>query len=366
MKDVTPVRPIIDLHLDLAWCALQWDRDLTLPLDAMRAREAHMTDHRGRGRATISLPELRRGGVAVCLATVLSRAKPESRLAAGFTRRALDHENQLHASAVGVAQAEYYRLLAEAGEVTPIRTASELAAHMTAWRANPNGPVGLILAMEGADPIVSPSQAGEWFARGLRCVGLAHYGPHPYATGTGFNGPITPAGRQLLAEFERLGMIVDLTHCAEPGFFETLDGFGGRVLASHNMCRALVPGDRQFSDDQLRALIGRDAIIGMAFDAWMLLPGYKAGETPRESTSFANVADHVDHICQLAGNTRHVSIGSDLDGGYGNEQTPREMDTIADLQRLADVLRTRGYSDADCDAIFSGNALRFLAEALPA
>ena len=161
-------------------------------------------------------------------------------------------------------------------------------------------------------------------------------------------------------------MIVDLTHCAEPGFFEVLDRFAGPVHASHNMCRALVPGDRQFSDEQIRALIERDAVIGMALDAWMLLPRLEASARRRtEVVSLANVADHVDHVCQIAGNAQHVGIGSDLDGGFGTEQTPRDLDTIADLQKLDGILDRRGYSDADIDAIFHGNWLRFFTEHLP-
>ena len=359
------MRSIIDCHLDLAWNALQWDRDITLPLKEVRSAEAGMTDHPARGRATVSLPEMRRANICVCLATVLSRAKPHSRHRTGFTRRDLDYENQLIASAVGVAQIEYYRLLEQSGQITVLRTASEMKSHMHQCATEPHVPIGVIIAMEGADPIVRPGQASEWWDRGLRCVGIAHYGQHPYAAGTGIQGPITAIGRSLLAEFERLGMILDLTHCAEPGFYEALSLFNGRVLASHNMCRSLVPGDRQFCDKQIRALISRDAIIGMAFDAWMLLPGYKVGETPRDATPLSNVADHVEHICHLAGNIRHVAIGSDLDGGYGNEQTPSEMDSIADIHKLAEILRDRGFSDADCDAIFYGNSLRFFSEALP-
>ncbi|MGB7158665.1 MAG: membrane dipeptidase [Tepidisphaeraceae bacterium] len=359
------MRPIIDTHLDLSWNAIQWDRDLTRPLAEMNAAEAEMTDHRARGRATVSLPEMRRGNVAVCLATVLSRAKPASRRATGFTRRDLDFPDQTIASAVGAAQVEYYRLLAQRGEITLISTAPAFREHVRRWVESPGGPIGVVIAMEGADPIVNPQQAQAWWDRGLRCVGLAHYGPHPYAFGTGSAGPVTPAGRELLKEFERLGMIVDLTHCAEPGFFETLECFSGRVLASHNMCRAIAPGDRQFSDDQLRALIERDAIIGMAFDSWMLVPNYKAGQMPRDATTLADVANHVQHIADLAGNVRNIAIGTDLDGGYGTEQTPLELVTIADVQRLADVLKSRGFSDADCDAIFYGNSLRFFTEALP-
>jgi membrane dipeptidase len=158
---------------------------------------------------------------------------------------------------------------------------------------------------------------------------------------------------------------VDLTHCAEPGFFEALDRFAGPVHASHNMCRALVPGDRQFSDDQIRALIDRGAVIGMALDAWMLHPGWKVGETSSEAVSLQAVADHVDHVCHLAGNARHVGIGSDLDGGFGTEQVPRDLGSIAGLQKLDGILKARGYADADIDAIFHGNWLRFFTENLP-
>ena len=132
------------------------------------------------------------------------------------------------------------------------------------------------------------------------------------------------------------------------------------------MCRALVPGDRQYSDEQIRRLIERDAVIGMALDAWMLHPGWVAGQTSCEAVSIEAVADHVDHVCQLAGNTRHVGIGSDLDGGFGHEQCPRELKSITDLHKLEAVLAGRGYGNADIDAIFFGNWLRFFGEALPA
>jgi membrane dipeptidase len=361
------VRPIVDAHLDLAWNALHWNRELTRPLADVRAAERDMTDHRARGRATVTLPEMRRAQVALCLATILVRAKPQVCPPTGYDRRSLDFRTQTQASAVGRGQLAYYDLLEQQGHVRVIRSARELGEHWKTWSASPDEtPVGVIVAMEGADPIVTPAQARDWFTRGLRSVGLAHYGPSAYAVGTGTEGPLTPAGIELLMEFERLGVIVDLTHCSEPGFFEVLDRFGGRVHASHNMCRVLVPGDRQFSDEQLRRLIARDAVIGMAFDAWMLHPGWVGGQTSREVVSIEVVADHVDHVCQLAGSARHVGIGSDLDGGFGNEQVPREMDSIVEIHLLEDIFARRGYSAADVDGIFFGNWLRFLTEALPA
>jgi membrane dipeptidase len=219
--------------------------------------------------------------------------------------------------------------------------------------------------MEGADPIVSPAQAEKWFAAGLRCVGLAHYGPSAYAVGTGDAGPLTPAGVELLREFERLGMIVDLTHSSDPSFFGALDEFAGPVFASHNNCRALVPGDRQYSDEQIRLLIERQAVIGVACDAWMLAPGYQRGVTPRESITLNHLADQIDHIAQISGNANHVAIGSDLDGGFGTEQVPAEIDTIADLQKLIPILQSRGYDESDVENIFHGNWVRFFRQHLP-
>jgi len=356
-------RPIIDAHLDLAWSGIFWNRDLTRSLEDVRQAEKHMEDHRARGRGTVTLPEMRRANLRLCLGTVLVRSKPDVAPATGSARHDLDFRNQTIASAVGHAHVQYYRELERAGEIRFIRNQSDLQSH---WNSPPEEKrIGLILAMEGADPIISPERAQEWWDMGLRCVGLSHYGQGPYGMGTGHRGSITEQGRLLLKEFQRLGMIIDLTHSAEPGFFEILDQFDGRVLASHNMCRELVPGDRQFSDDQIRRLIERDAVIGMAFDAWMLYPGWVIHHTDPAVVGVKAAADHIDHICQLAGSARHVGIGSDLDGGFGTEQTPDDMDSIADLHRLEDILSQRGYSQDDIDAIFYGNWLRFFSQALP-
>jgi membrane dipeptidase len=358
-----PPRLIIDSHLDLAWNALQWNRDITETLEQLNAREKAMTDRRSRERATVSLPELRKGGLAVVLGTILARAKREVMPTEGFNRINVDFATQDIASAQGQGQLAYYRLLERRHEIRFIRNVSELDAHWRQWQQT--DPVGIILAMEGADPIVEPSHAQWWWDQGLRVVGLAHYGKSHYAVGTGDAGPLTEKGIVLLREFERLGMILDLTHSSDPSFFQALDVFSGPVLASHNNCRVLCPGDRQYSDEQIRRLIARDAVIGVVFDAWMLYPGWEVGKTSRDAVSLDAILNNIDHICQLAGNTRHVAIGTDLDGGFGNEQIPSGMETIADLQKLAPMLSSRGYSDQQIDAIFHGNWLRFFREHLP-
>jgi membrane dipeptidase len=162
---------------------------------------------------------------------------------------------------------------------------------------------------------------------------------------------------------EEAGVVLDVTHLADESFWEAVEFFKGPVLASHNNCRALVPGDRQFADDQIRCLVERGSVIGVAFDAWMLYPGWVRGKTPNSVVGLEAVIKQIDHICQLAGNSLHVGIGSDLDGGFGTEQSPRDLDTIADLQKTPGLLRTRGYQEADVEAIMHGNWLRFLRRA---
>jgi membrane dipeptidase len=145
-----------------------------------------------------------------------------------------------------------------------------------------------------------------------------------------------------------------------------MDVYAGPVIASHHNCRALVPGQRQLTDEQIKTLISRSAVIGTAFDAWMLYPGWKRGVTDPKLVKMQDAADHVDHVCQLAGSARHCAIGSDLDGGFGTEQTPGDLDTIADLHKLESILASRGYSSADIDGIFFGNWLRFFTASFPA
>jgi membrane dipeptidase len=371
------IRPIIDAHLDLSWSALSFNRDLMLEVADIRKLEQGMTDHPARGGNTLTFPELRRAGVRICVATLLARGGPEQIWQPGYKRTDLDYVNQTHACAIAQGQLAYYKLLEKQGVLRFIRTAEELASHWklgeshaavpsdTGWQPVPWEPLGIILSMEGADPIVSPGQVQEWWDAGLRAVGPAHYGRSHYAYGTAVEGPLSPGGRELLKEFERVGMILDVTHLCDRSMAEALDLFGGRVLASHHNCRALVPGDRQLTDEQIVRLIKRDAVIGAALDAWMLYPNWIRGQTRPQVVGLTAVADHIDHVCQLAGSARHSAIGSDLDGGFGIEQTPRDLNTIADLQKLAGILIERGFSDADVDLIFYGNWLRFFGEALP-
>ena len=349
------MRLIFDGHLDLALFALAENRDQTEELATMNAREFGLNDAPNRGHAAVSLPEMRRARVAMCQSTVAVRANREAR---PTSRLDLDFGTQAIAYAAAQGQLAYYRMLEEQGEVTLIRTATELDAHWQRWenQTDVDLPVGIMVSMECADPVVEPAQAEAWWADGVRSVMLAHFGPSHYAAGTLAHGPLTEKGRAILREFERLGMILDLTHLSEESFYDAYERFSGPVIASHTNCRALVPGDRQFTDEQIRMMIARDGVIGEALDAWMLVPGWIHGESDPKMVSLTAVVDHIDHICQLAGNTRHAAIGTDTGG---TNHMPGDFLTTVDLHKMDTMLRERGYSDKDVDNIFHENWLRY-------
>jgi membrane dipeptidase len=349
---------IMDAHLDLAMNAIEWNRDLTRPIEEIRGRERKQTDRPDRARGTVSFPEMRRGRVGLCVATQIARYVAIDNPLSGW------HSPE-QAWAMTQGQLAWYRAMEERGEMVQIRDAAGLDQHLARWsNGATDAPIGYVLSLEGADSIVTLQHLERAYGQGLRAIGPAHYGPGVYAQGTNASGGIGAPGRELLREMERLGIILDATHLCDDSFREALDHFKGPVWASHSNCRALVPHNRQWSDEQIRELIDRGAVIGAAFDAWMLAPGWVRGETTPEEAgvTLETVVNHIDHICQLAGNARHCGIGSDLDGAFGREQCPADVHTIADLARLPELLAARGYSAEDVEGIAHGNFVRFLRE----
>jgi membrane dipeptidase len=352
---------IIDAHLDLAWNALQWNRNIQQSVYTIRTQESHLTGA-GRGQGTVAFPEMRKGQVALCFATLLARST-------GHVVPNLDYSSSLQAYAAAQGQLAYYCALNESGDVHIITRLSELDEHITAWEqwekdtTLPQPMIGLVISMESADPILKPDQLSTWREAGVRIIGPAHYGPGRYAGGTSTELGLTPDGLALLREMERHRIILDLTHLSDEAFWQALKNFNGVVLASHNNCRSLVPHQRQFNDEQIRAIIARNGVIGVAFDNWMIRPNWVRGARENPHVTLAHVTDHIDHICQLAGSSQHVAIGSDLDGGFGREQSLADLDTIADLQDMIPILTQRGYTETDISSIMHGNWLRLLRSA---
>lgn len=357
---------IADAHLDLAWNALTYERDLQLPVHVIRQIEAPMTG-KSRAMSTVALPDMRRGRVFLSVATLLARAS-------GRPTPGIEYGSVAQAHAVAKGQLAYYRALERQGDVRVIETAEQLDRHVAEWLAwdppplsgeGESPPLGFVLSMEGADPITVPDELAHWHELGLRLLGPAHYGPNRYAGGTGTALGVTDGiGPALLREMRRLGIALDCTHLSDEAFWEAVRIYDGPLLASHQNCRALASLQRQFTDEQIKLIIERGGVLGASFDIVMVRDGWQWAAmnnlTESNPVLMREVVDHIDHVCQLAGNADHAGIGSDLDGGFGREQSPRDLDTIADLQKLAGLLAERGYSPDDVEKIMFRNWVRFL------
>ena len=353
---------IFDAHLDLAMNAIEWNRDLTRPLNEIRQREMHMKDKPDRGRGTVCLPELRKAKIGLVVATQLSRFTPPGSSLPGW------HSPQ-QAWAMTQAQLAWYREMEAIGEMIQITNLEKLNAHLALWNdtniADETKPIGYILSLEGADSLVDISYLHRAYEYGLRAVGLSHFGPGRYAPGTKMEGGLTPLGKALLKEMNQLNLILDTTHLTDEGFDQALDLYQGPVWTSHQNVRKIVPNQRQLTDDQISRLIERGAVIGGMLDCWAMDIRFidTVSDPWQLNIKLENLVDHWDHICQLAGNSLHVAIGSDLDGIFGTEQAPWDMNSIADLQKYEVILSNRGYKQEDIDNIFHKNWLRFLSKA---
>ncbi len=352
---------IFDGHLDLSMNALEWNRDFRWSVEEIRKSEEGMTDKPDRGKGTVSFPSMREGKVGICMATQIARYVKKGSPIPGWN-------SQEQAWAQTQGQLAWYKAMEEAGEMFQIKTSKDLLGHIEKWK-NPSAdtPIGYILSLEGADSIISLRHLERAYDYGLRAVGPAHYGPGTYAQGTNARGGIGTKGREFIKEMERLGLILDATHLGEDSFREVLDIYKGPVWASHNNCHVFAPHNRQFTDEQISELVGRGAVIGVALDAWMLVPDWITGKSDPVlmDVSLKNVINNIDHMCQIAGDSLHTGIGSDLDGAFGKEQAPYDIDTIADLQKIPAMLYERGYSELDIQNIMNRNWIRFLEKYLP-
>lgn len=352
---------IIDIHLDLSMNAIEWNRDLTQSVLQINAQEKDLIDKPDRGKATVSLQAMREGNIGFCVATQIARYVKSNNPLPGW-----NSPTQAWAQTQG--QLAWYRAMEKAGEMIQIIDKKGLQNHLDLWSSSePNKPIGYLLNLEGADSIVTLDHLHRAYKQGLRAIGPAHYGPGTYAHGTNSEGGLGTKGKELLNEIEKLNMILDVTHLCDQSFWEAIDHYNGKMWASHSNCRSLVPNQRQISNLQIKELIARKAIIGMAFDAWMMIPKWQKGiSDPKKSgLVIETIIDHIDHICQLSGNSNHIALGTDLDGGFGKEQCPYDLETISDLQKMDALLKKRGYSENDIQKILNQNAINFLMGALP-
>jgi membrane dipeptidase len=353
---------IVDAHLDLAYNACIRGRDVTRP-----AAEQPPVDNE---IATVGLPDLHAGGVGLVCATIF--CPPKNYKNRGYTTAE-------EARALALGQLDWYRAQVEADRMSFVRTWNELPAPSGSWGlltdgsgatpgATPPSREGLsraalpfILLMEGADAMRSPADVRDWFDFGLRIVGLS-WRKCRVAGGTGHPGPLTDEGRALVRAFDDVGIIHDTSHLADESFWQLMDLATGPVIASHSNCRAIVPGDRQLSDEMIKAIASRDGVIGINFYDEFLLP---PSEYKKRKCRLSDVIAHVKHIADLLGTTKHIALGTDLDGGVGRDDIPQELTTAADLPRVAEALSDAGNGDQDVVGIMSKNWLDFFRRALP-
>jgi len=348
---------IVDAHLDLAYNALRYDRDLRLELTAAREREKELRDH-PHGTITTTLPELLKSEIGLIFGTlfVLPARRSRRRDRSEPANERMMYEDADQAYRAAGEQLDYYRRLAD--EIEPVRMVGDLESLEEVLASHDEGGqqlLGIVPLMEGADPVRAPEEVEEWYERGVRVIGPAwddtQYAHGAWRGGGGF----TKEGFALMEMMADQGIILDVTHLSEEATFEATDRYEGVLIASHSNARSLVPGGRQLSDEQIRRLAERNGVTGVVMNNHFLKAGYRKSD-PKESVTLDDVAAHIDHVCQLLGSADHVGIGSDMDGGFGRDDVPAEIESIADLRKIGDALQEKyGYDDGDVAKIMGEN-----------
>ena len=368
MRFFLPMPLIVDSHQDLAWNILSFGRDYTRSAHETRQMEKGSLTIEQNGDTLLGWPEFQDGEVVVIFATLFS---VPARWAKAW--ETYFYESSLDAKKHYRQQLDlYHRMTGDHPDkfrlITYTSDLDEVLAGRRRAKSDEGGyPVGLLPLMEGADCILDFSELEEWWELDLRLIGPAWAGTR-FCGGTKEPGPLTNDGRRLLAAMAELGFILDLSHMDEPAVLESLDIYPGHLVATHANCLALLPGheyNRHLSDRVIHGILERDGMIGLVPFNTFLKDGWLIGHSDREEVSLERLVDHIDHVCQLAGDARHVGIGSDFDGGFGLQSTPYEIDTIADLQKLVPLLLSHGYTNEDAAAILGGNWIGFLSRSLP-
>jgi membrane dipeptidase len=355
---------VVDAHQDIAFNAVCFDRDYRVSALKKRRQEVGSSYRPLEGTPTLGLPEALVGRVAVVFATLyVAPASPHEPLPAHLTYTDAESARRL-----AMQQVDYYqRITDEDDRLALVHTAGELDDVLATWEPDKTiieRKQGMVILMEGADPIIEPEQFEEWHGLGVRIVGPAWRSTR-YAGGTGEPGPLTALGRELLDVMAGFNTLLDLSHMAEQAYLEALDIYEGPVFASHSNPRYFCDSDRHLSDDMIRRLAERDGVMGVVMANYFLRQNWGRTDNKQDVT-LADVVNVIDYVCQMTGSAAHVGLGSDFDGGFGVESIPAEFDTVADLLQIADVLRARGYAEDDINAIMSGNMLRKLRQTLPA
>jgi membrane dipeptidase len=351
---------IVDAHQDIAWNYFQNRRDFTRSVREKRRRETDPVFLRRYGRCMVGLPDMIAGRVAVVCGSIYVTPA----WAKMFPDETILYTDPPEAHRHGMEQVRYYRRLAEDHEqIDLICAQSDLDSVLASWDDGTEADehrVGIVMSMEGADPITEPDELEQWHQLGLRVIGPAWTATR-YSGGTKAPGPLTDLGRELLDAMQVLGMVLDLAHMAPQACYEALERYEGPLYASHAnplRCRPSRP-DRNLSDEIIGLIAERGGVVGIMPYNLFLLPEWEVGD-PKDAATMEHVVTAIDHVCQITSSAQFVGIGSDFDGGFGAESAPRGFETVSDLQEIGSALAVRGYSVDNIQAILGGNMLRIL------
>lgn len=316
--------PWIDGHLDLA----------TLAVEGRALHEACTDPQAG----CISLPDLAESPIRTIFGTVFTAP------AAGpSTNDPCEYMSVDDAFQVGKRQLAIYQRLEAAGVIALQREGLSLGEDA----------LGVLLLMEGGDPIRSPEDVAWWSERGLRMVGLTWSRGTRYAGGNACTNGLTPEGRDLVAALDNVGIVHDLSHCSDQAIEDLFDCASGPIVATHSNSRAVLGSDNQrhLRDDHARELFSRGGVVGLNLYGAFLANGRRA--------TIDDCVEHVLYFCDLAGDRSHVALGSDYDGGFTPRDLPRGLEHPRELPALLTALSTAGFSDSDLRGFACENWLAF-------
>jgi membrane dipeptidase len=357
---------LIDGHQDIAYNMHSFGRDYTLPNAQIRSQESSTKIPQWSGDTMLGIDQYRESKVAIVFATLF--AAPIRYKEGDWDKTVYQTQEEAH-TLYRKQIDTYHELVANnPQQFRLIMTQNDLNSHMDEWNQFNEidfPPVGIVLLMEGADAIRKVYEVELWWEMGVRIIGPA-WVKTVYCGGTKEPGGLTKQGFALLEAMGDLGYSLDISHMDKKAALQALDIYDGNLIATHANAAQLIKNDsnRHLSNRVIEGVLERNGVIGVVPYNLFLNAEWKKGN-PRDIVPLDLVANQIDYFCQIAGNSQHVAIGSDADGGFGLQSSPIGMNSLSDLSKLVPMLSEKGYHTSDIENIFYRNWLRFLKTSLP-